>query len=277
MPRLIGRMVARSRPDGRRSALADRRAGRLRLHARADRLPADRGPGLSAGRRAAAGRRLARAHADRCSSRSPRSRASTPGVEQVVTIAGVSRARQQRDARQCRRRLHHAQGLERARQAARICSRSTRVSTARSARSRRPRILVLPPPPIQGIGNAAGFTMQIELRDGSFDFAKLQAIADAHRRPTRSSQSALQRVMTLVPRRRAAIPVEVDRVKARDAAASPSTRCSRRSPTYLGSSYVDQFNKFGRTFQIYVQADAQFRAAAGGHRATSRCATRTAT
>ena len=33
---------------------------------------------------------------------------------------------------------------------------------------------VLPPPPIQGIGNAAGFTMQIELRDGSFDLAKLQ-------------------------------------------------------------------------------------------------------
>ena len=29
------------------------------------------------------------------------------------------------------------------------------------------RVLVLPPPPIQGIGNAAGFTMQIELRDGS--------------------------------------------------------------------------------------------------------------
>ena len=28
---------------------------------------------------------------------------------------------------------------------------------------------------------------------------------------------------------------------------------------YLGSSYVDQFNKFGRVFQIYVQADSQFR------------------
>jgi len=36
------------------------------------------------------------------------------------------------------------------------------------------RIVVFPPPPIQGIGNAAGFTMQIELRDGSFDLAKLQ-------------------------------------------------------------------------------------------------------
>ncbi len=28
---------------------------------------------------------------------------------------------------------------------------------------------------------------------------------------------------------------------------------------YLGSAYVDQFNKFGCTFQIYVQADSQFR------------------
>ena len=37
------------------------------------------------------------------------------------------------------------------------------------------RIIVLPPPPIQGIGNAAGFAMQVELRDGNADFAKLQA------------------------------------------------------------------------------------------------------
>jgi HAE1 family hydrophobic/amphiphilic exporter-1 len=38
------------------------------------------------------------------------------------------------------------------------------------------RILVLPPPPIQGIGNAAGVTMQLELRDGSFDLGKLQTV-----------------------------------------------------------------------------------------------------
>ena len=35
---------------------------------------------------------------------------------------------------------------------------------------------------------------------------------------------------------------------------------------YLGSSYVSQFNKFGRVFQIYVQGDAQFRLVARGHR-----------
>ena len=38
--------------------------------------------------------------------------------------------------------------------------------------------MVLPPPPIQGVGNDAGFTMQIELRDGSFDLAKLQRATD---------------------------------------------------------------------------------------------------
>ena len=38
------------------------------------------------------------------------------------------------------------------------------------------RAIVLPPPAIQGIGNSGGFTMQVELRDGSNDFAKLQTL-----------------------------------------------------------------------------------------------------
>ena len=40
---------------------------------------------------------------------------------------------------------------------------------------------------------------------------------------------------------------------------SPPTRCSQTLAGYLGSSYVNQFNKFGRVFQVYVQGDAQFR------------------
>ena len=58
-----------------------------------------------------------------------------------------------------------------------LLSLFTRRSTSQRCPIETARILVLPPPPIQGIGNAAGFTMQVELRDGSFDFAKLQAIA----------------------------------------------------------------------------------------------------
>src|SRR5215469_5401793 len=57
------------------------------------------------------------------------------------------------------------------------------------------RVLVLPPPPIQGIGNAGGFTLQIELRDGSTDFAKLQNVTNTVV-ANAQSQSALQRVST---------------------------------------------------------------------------------
>ena len=39
-------------------------------------------------------------------------------------------------------------------------------------------VRVLPPPPIQGIGFAAGFTMQVEMRDNSYDFVKLGNIVD---------------------------------------------------------------------------------------------------
>ena len=66
------------------------------------------------------------------------------------------------------------------------------------------RMLVVPPPPIQGIGNAAGFAMQIELRDGNADFGKLQAITNAMV-ASGQTQSALQRVSVPVPLHGAAI------------------------------------------------------------------------
>src|SRR5262249_36592852 len=73
-------------------------------------------------------------------------------------------------------------------------------------------ILVMPPPPIQGVGNDAGFTMQILLRDGSFDMAKLQSVTNAMVANAKS-QSALQLVLASF---RANVPqyqLEVDRVK----------------------------------------------------------------
>jgi hydrophobic/amphiphilic exporter-1 (mainly G- bacteria), HAE1 family len=119
------------------------------------------------------------------------------------------------------------------------------------------RVVVLPPPPIQGIGNAGGFTMQLELRDGSFDLAKLQAITNTVVKDAQT-QSGLQRVTSsfrsIVPQ----MKVEVDRAKAETLQVSIDDVFSTLA-AYLGSSYVDQFNKFGRTFQVYVQADSQFR------------------
>jgi hydrophobic/amphiphilic exporter-1 (mainly G- bacteria), HAE1 family len=115
-------------------------------------------------------------------------------------------------------------------------------------------ILVMPPPPIQGVGNDAGFTMQIELRDGSFDMSKLQSITE-QMVANAKTQSALQLVLSSF---RANVPqytLEVDRTKTQTLQVSLDQVFSVLAG-YLGSSYVDQFNKFGRVFQIYVQADS---------------------
>jgi HAE1 family hydrophobic/amphiphilic exporter-1 len=118
-------------------------------------------------------------------------------------------------------------------------------------------VMVLPPPPIQGIGNAGGFTMQIELRDGSFDLAKLESSTNAVIHAA-STQSSIQRVSTPF---RASAPqyrVTIDREKVQTLLLT-TDQVFQTLASYLGSSYVDQFNKFGRVFQIYVQGDARFR------------------
>jgi HAE1 family hydrophobic/amphiphilic exporter-1 len=117
--------------------------------------------------------------------------------------------------------------------------------------------LVVPPPPIQGIGNAAGATMQIELRDSSFDLAKLQATVDGFV-ANAATQSSLQRVQASFRSNVPQYVVEVDRVKTETLHVTVDQVFAALSG-YVGSSYVDQFNKFGRTFQIYLQADSQFR------------------
>jgi len=119
------------------------------------------------------------------------------------------------------------------------------------------RILVLPPPPIQGIGNAAGVTMQLELRDNSFDLNKLQTVISSVE-SNAETQSSIQRVMAPFRSRVPQFTVEVDRVKTESLGITIDQVFSALSG-YLGSAYVDQFTKFGRTFQIYIQADSQFR------------------
>lgn len=118
-------------------------------------------------------------------------------------------------------------------------------------------VLVLPPPPIQGIGNAAGFTMQVELRDGSFDLAKLQGATSALTRAA-ATQSGIQRVSATFRSNVPQYQVEFDREKVQ-ALGLTTDQVFQTLAGYLGSTYVSQFNKFGRVFQIYVQGDSQFR------------------
>jgi hydrophobic/amphiphilic exporter-1 (mainly G- bacteria), HAE1 family len=119
------------------------------------------------------------------------------------------------------------------------------------------RIIVVPPPPIQGVGNAGGFTFQLELKDGSFDLAKLQTITN-NVVTAANDQSALQRVSSPF---RAAVPqlaVDVSRTQAETLHVSVQQIFDTLT-SYLGSTYINQFNKFGHTFQVYTQADSRFR------------------
>jgi hydrophobic/amphiphilic exporter-1 (mainly G- bacteria), HAE1 family len=179
-----------------------------------------------------------------------------PGVQQVITIAGISA-------------LDSSASLANAGVAyiilkdwaargpgedlrSLVYGLNDKVSAILEART-----LVLPPPPIQGIGNAAGFAMQIELRDGNTDYAKLEAITQAVV-ANAQSQSALQRVQSPF---RATVPqldVEVDRVKTQTLKVTTDQVFSALG-SYMGSAYVNQFNKFGRVFQVYSQADPQYR------------------
>jgi hydrophobic/amphiphilic exporter-1 (mainly G- bacteria), HAE1 family len=117
--------------------------------------------------------------------------------------------------------------------------------------------LVLVPPPIQGIGNSSGFTMQVELRDGNFDWHKLQRITSGIVGDA-ASQSLLQHVASPFRAAMPQIQANIDRTKAETLHVSVGDVFKALSG-YIGSSYVNTFNTFGRVFQVYVQADARFR------------------
>ncbi|USQ13669.1 efflux RND transporter permease subunit [Legionella lytica] len=119
------------------------------------------------------------------------------------------------------------------------------------------KVLVMVPPPIQGLGMSGGFQMQLELQDGSFDYRKLQAATDQLIRYA-SQQPELQRLMTSF---RASVPqvaAPINRTKAESLGVKIGD-ASDTLQTYLGSSYVNLFTKFGQVFQVYVQADAPYR------------------
>jgi hydrophobic/amphiphilic exporter-1 (mainly G- bacteria), HAE1 family len=116
---------------------------------------------------------------------------------------------------------------------------------------------VIVPPPIQGIGNASGFTMMVEQRDGSDDFAKLSNVTQTVLRDA-TGQPGLSHLVSSFRSGVPQIEVLVDRSKAEALGVSVGDVFAALS-TYVGSSYINQFNKFGRTFQVYAQADAPYR------------------
>ena len=119
------------------------------------------------------------------------------------------------------------------------------------------KVMVIVPPPIQGLGLSGGFQMQVELQDGSFDYAKLQKITDALVQQG-NTKPELQKLMTTFRAEVPQVSAPINRTKAETLGVTLGDAFDTLQ-TYLGSSYVNLFAKFGQVFQVYVQADAASR------------------
>ena len=119
------------------------------------------------------------------------------------------------------------------------------------------RLFVVPPPPIQGVGNAGGLQMQLQLLGGSFNYQKLNEVTQQLVKEAEADPQ-LEHVLTTFSPGAPHVSVTVDRDRAETLRVSVGDVFSVLS-SYLGSTYVNQFNKFGLSLQVYAQADSQFR------------------
>ncbi|MDP8262148.1 MAG: multidrug efflux RND transporter permease subunit [Candidatus Ancaeobacter aquaticus] len=117
-------------------------------------------------------------------------------------------------------------------------------------------IFTMIPPPIRGLGSASGFQMMIEDR-ASLGLTELAKVTRELIRAA-NSQTGLSRVNTTFNADSPQLYLNIDRVKAESLNIQLSAVFNTLQ-SYLGSAYVNLFNKFDQVFQVYVQADAQFR------------------
>ncbi len=118
------------------------------------------------------------------------------------------------------------------------------------------KVVILIPPAIPGLGQAGGFQMMIEDR-GALGLGELQKSTLALTRAA-NSQSSLQRVFTTFSANSPQYFLDINRTQALSLGV-PLNDVFQTLQTYLGSSYVNLFNKFNQSFQVRMQAGADFR------------------
>ncbi|MGE3231060.1 MAG: efflux RND transporter permease subunit, partial [Hyphomicrobium sp.] len=117
-------------------------------------------------------------------------------------------------------------------------------------------VLVVAPPPVRGIGSAGGFRMMVQDR-GNVGSAALQQVVGAMMAKANQTPG-LQQVFSLFENATPQLYLDIDRVKAQMLGINVSDVFAALQ-TYLGSSYVNDFNLLGRTFRVTAQADSDFR------------------
>jgi multidrug efflux pump len=118
------------------------------------------------------------------------------------------------------------------------------------------RVIVVNPPPVQGLGAAGGFKLMVE-DHGDHTSQELAAATNALVTAANKDQS-FGGVFTLYNSGAPSLYVDIDREKAEKVGLTPTDVFSTLQ-VYLGSSYVNDFNYLNRTYQVVVQANEQFR------------------
>ncbi len=116
---------------------------------------------------------------------------------------------------------------------------------------------ILPPPPVRGIGTQGGVKMIIEDRSGTADYQHLEKVAQnvvAALHDNADVSDAFETFNTKTPR----IFAQIDRVKS-EYLGVPDSQVFDTLQTFLGSSYINDFNYLNHTYRVYAQADAPFR------------------
>ncbi|WP_028311540.1 efflux RND transporter permease subunit [Derxia gummosa] len=120
-------------------------------------------------------------------------------------------------------------------------------------------IVMFPPPPVQGLGTTGGFKLQLEDR-ASLGYEAMDAALKAfmgRAMQTPELAGLFSSYQINVPQ----LFADLDRAKARQLGVAV-TDVFETLQVYLGSLYVNDFNRFGRTYSVRVQADAAYRARA---------------
>ncbi len=133
---------------------------------------------------------------------------------------------------------------------------------AATADLREARILVVAPPAIPGLGATSGFTFELQQISSTDDIKTFERVggeflAKVNQRPE------IAMAYTFFTARTPSYQVEVNREQAKKLGVSVSDVYGTLS-TFLGSSYVNDFNLYGRNFRVMTQADSSYRSSLNG-------------
>lgn len=119
-------------------------------------------------------------------------------------------------------------------------------------------VAVFPPPPVRGLGTSGGFKLQIEDKTDQ-GYAALNEAVQAVVGKAMQDPALAFPVLTNYNINMPQLFADIDRTKAQQLGI-PINDIFATMQIYLGSLYVNDFNQFGRTYQVVAQADRQFRA-----------------